>query len=199
METANSINANNSGIQGYDAAGTWNASAVTQHAIQVGGANNHTLVSLGVGSSGQLLIGSTAADPVFATLGTTGGLSITTGAGTLTINATGGGLSWSVVSGATQAMSVNNGYFANRASNIVFSLPTTSAVGDTVAVNNMNTALGWTISYTTNQQIFFGNSSSTLTTGSISSTAIGDTVTLVCKVANTLWSVVSAVGNITIA
>lgn len=199
MATANSINANNSGVQGYDGAGSWNASAVTQHAVQIGGANNHTLVSLGVGTNGQLLIGSTGADPTFATLGTTGGLSITTGAGTLTINGTGGALAWSVVSGATQTMAVNNGYFANRGSNMVFSLPTTSAVGDVVAVNNMNTALGWTISYTTNQQIFFGNTSSTITSGSISSTAVGDTVTLVCRTANLTWAVISAIGNITIA
>lgn len=110
----------------------------------------------------------------------------------------GGGLTWSVVTGATQTMAVNNGYFANRASNIVFSLPTTSAVGDQVAVSNINTALGWTISYTTNQQIFIGNVSTTLTTGSLSSTAVGDGITLVCRTANLVWQAVQGwPGNIT--
>jgi hypothetical protein len=199
MATANSINANNSGIQGYDGAGTWNASSLTQYQVQIGGANNHTLAGVSVGTNGQVLLGSTGAAPVFATLGAGTGISYATGAGTLTISAVGGGLTWTVVSGATQTMAVNNGYFANRGSNMVFSLPTTSAVGDMVAVNNMNTALGWTISYTTNQQIFFGSSSSTLTSGSLSSTAVGDTVILVCRTANLTWAVVSSIGNITIA
>lgn len=197
MATANSINANSTGLVKYDGAGTFSATTVTQHDILIGGASN-AITSLAL-TNGQLAIGNTSNDPSAATLTAGTGISISNGSGSITINAIGAGLTWTVVSGATQTMAVNNGYFANRASNIVFSLPTTSAVGDTVAVNNMNTALGWTISYTTNQQIFIGNTSATVTSGSISSTALGDTVTLVCRTANLTWAVVSSMGNITVA
>ena len=55
----------------------------TNHSVQVG-AGTSALTQLGVGSNGQVLVGSTGADPVFAAITTTG-LTSTTGAGTLTI------------------------------------------------------------------------------------------------------------------
>jgi len=199
MAIGNSINALSAGIQGSDAAGSWTGSAVTQYQVQIGGSNNHTLAGVAVGTNGQLLIGSTGAAPVFATLGTSGGISITTGAGSLTINGIGGGLTWSVVTGSTQAMTSNNGYIANRSGTVAFTLPTTSAVGDLIAVTGINTATGWSISYTTNQQIFFGTASTTITSGSLASINIRDTVYLVCVTANLTWNVVSSIGNITVA
>lgn len=199
MGTQNAINLTAAGMAGYDGAGSFNGSTLTQHSLLLGGSNNHTINNLGVATNGQLPIGSSAADPTLATLTPGTGVTISNGAGSITINAAGGGLTWTVVTGATQTMAVNNGYIANRASNIVFSLPTTSAVGDVVAVTGINTALGWTISYTTNQQIFFGTSSATITTGSLSSINIRDSVYLVCVIANTIWNVINSVGNITIA
>ena len=127
------------------------------------------------------------------------GISISNGPGSITINGVGSGLTWTVVTGATQAMTSNNGYIANRAGTVAFSLPTTSAVGDVVAVTGINTATGWSIAYTTNQQIFFGTSSTTLTSGSLASVNIRDTVFLVCVVANLTWNVIGSVGNITVA
>lgn len=129
------------------------------------------------------------------------GVSITNGDGISdnpVINSIGSGLTWSVITGASQAMSVNNGYIANRAGTVAFTLPTVSAVGDVVAVTGINTNTGWSISYTTGQQIFFGSSSATLTTGSLASAQIRDTVYLVCVVANLSWNVVSSIGNITV-
>lgn len=52
---------------------------ITQHAVQIGGANN-TLTSLGVAASSTLLQGSTGADPSFT--GTPAVTSITFGSGT---------------------------------------------------------------------------------------------------------------------
>lgn len=199
MATNNSVNISAGGVVGYDAAGTFNGSAVTQHSLLLGGANNHTINSLGVATNGQLPIGSGSADPVLATLTAGTGVTVANGAGSITINAVGSGLSWTVITGASQAMSVNNGYIANRSGTVAFTLPTTSAVGDIVAVTGMNTALGWSIAYTTNQQIFFGTSSATLSTGSLASTNIRDTVYLVCIVANLTWNVVGSIGNITVA
>lgn len=149
-------------------------------------------------TSGQLLIGGTTT-PAAGTLTAGTGIGISNGNNSITINGVGGGLTWTAITGASQAMTSNNGYIANRSSLVTFTLPTTSAVGDMVAVTGINTALGWTITYTTNQQIFFGTSSATITTGSLASINIRDTVYLVCMTANLTWNVVSAIGNITVA
>lgn len=150
-------------------------------------------------SNGQLIIGSGSGAPSSATLTAGTGTTITNGANSITVNTVGAGLTWTAVTGSTQAMSVNNGYIANRAGTVTFTLPTTSAVGDVVAVTGINTATGWSITYTTNQQIFMGTSSCTITSGSLSSINIRDTVFLVCVTANLTWNVFSSVGNLTVA
>jgi hypothetical protein len=197
MATNNAINLNSTGVIRYDGAGTFAASTLTNHAVLIGGASN-AITSLAL-TNGQLAIGSTGADPTAATLTAGTGVTITNGAGSITIASVGGALTWTVVTGATQAMAVNNGYIANRAGTVAFTLPTTSAVGDIVAVTGINTATGWSIAYTTGQQIFFGTSAATITTGSLASINIRDSVRLVCVVANTTWNVLDSVGNITVA
>ncbi len=196
MATQNSINANSTGIVKYDGAGTFSATTVTNHAVLIGAASN-AITSLAL-TNGQLPIGSTGNDPTAATLTAGTGVSIANAAGSITINAIGGGMAWSVITGASQAMAINTGYIANRAGTVAFTLPTTSAVGDMVAVTGINTATGWSIAYTTNQQIFFGTSSATLTTGTLASVNIRDTVYLVCVTANLTWNVVHSIGNITV-
>ena len=70
------------------------------------------VTTLAVGTNGQIPVGSTGADPVFATVGTGTGISTTTGAGTLTINNT--GVTSAVagtaigVSGSTGAVTISN-------------------------------------------------------------------------------------------
>lgn len=151
-------------------------------------------------ADGQLIIGSTAAPNMVVNTLTAGtGIGIVNGSGSITINASGGGLKWTVITGASQAMAVNNGYIANNGGQVAFTLPTVSAVGDMLAVTGINNATGWKISYGLNQQIFFGTSTCTLTTGSLTSFATRDTVTLVCIVANLEWQVISSIGNITVA
>src|SRR5271169_5782102 len=98
MPTNNAINLKSSGVQTYDGAGTFTASTLTQHSTLVGAASN-LITSLGVATNGQLAIGSTGADPVLAALTAGSGVSITNGAGTITVASTGGGLSWTTVSG----------------------------------------------------------------------------------------------------
>lgn len=149
-------------------------------------------------TDGQVIIGSTAGSPTAAALTAGTGISITSASNSITINSVGAGLTWSVVTGASQAMAVNRGYIANNAGTVAFTLPTTSAVGDMLAVTGINNATGWSIAYTTNQQIFFGTSSATLTTGTLASTNTRDTVHLVCVVANLSWNVVSSIGSITV-
>jgi hypothetical protein len=66
-----------------------NVSGTTNHALQIGNATG-SLTSLAVGTNGQLPIGSAGANPVMATLTAGTGISISNGAGTITISSSGG-------------------------------------------------------------------------------------------------------------
>lgn len=121
----------------------------------------------------------------------------TSGSGTtITFNATGlASFKWSVIT-ANQTASINNGYFCNKAGTLALALPAASAVGDTIEVTNENTALGSQFTQAAGQQILIGNTNTTLgATGTLTSSAVGDTLKIVCFVANTIWRVTSVVGN----
>lgn len=154
----------------------------------------------GTPTNGQVLIGSTGNAPVLATLTAGTNISISNAAGTITIASTGtGGFSWTEVTGASQAMTSFNGYIVSNGSLVTLTLPTTSAVGDELAIVGKG-AGGWSITYTTGQQIHIGSSASTLTTGHVASTNQYDSVYLVCTIANTTWTNLSAPqGNLTVA
>lgn len=197
MATANAINANTTGLEKYDGTGTWTAATVTNHSVLVGGASN-AITSIAL-TNGQLAIGSTGADPTAATLSAGTGVSITNGAGSITINSVGGGMTWSVVT-TNGTFAVNTGTIANKAGTLTMALPAASAVGDMLSITGINTATGWQVTQAAGQQIFFGNTSTTLgATGTLTSSAIRDSITMVCVVANTTWNVISSVGNITVA
>lgn len=197
MATNNAVNISAAGIVKYDGAGTFSADTVTQHAVLIGGAAN-AITSLLL-TNGQLAIGNTANDPSAATLTAGTGITIANGAGTITISGTGGGLTWTVVTGTTQAAAVNNGYIANNAGTVTVTLPATSAVGSVVAVTGINNDTGWVIAQNGGNQIFFGTSSTTAGAGgSLASTHTFDSVHLLCTAANTNWTVLNAFGNITI-
>lgn len=151
-----------------------------------------------MGVNGQLLIGSVAAPYVVCnTLSAGTGIGIVNAPGSITVNSTGGGMTWTVVNGNTN-MAVNNGYGSNGAGAVSFTLPVTSAVGDTVSIQGMQGS--WNVVQGAGQQIHVGSSASTLGAGgSISSTNAFDAITLVCLVANTIWYAKAPQGNITIA
>ena len=198
MTSNNAINLNSSGVIGYDGTSTFNGSLVTQHSILIGGANTHTIANLGVATNGQLPIGSTGADPVLATLTAGSGISITNGAGSITISGSGGGLAWTDVTGTSQAMAVNNGYFADNAGLVTLTLPSTAALGSLIAVVGKG-AGGWKIAQNAGQTIHFGFVNTTTGTGgSLASTNQYDVVYLVCSTANTDFTVVQSIGNITV-
>jgi hypothetical protein len=155
---------------------------------------------LGPLNSGELLIGSTGNDPVAASLSAGTGISITPGAGSISIAATGGtGMTWQVIS-ADQSAVATNGYICNKGTTLALALPATSAAGDVIAVTGMNNATGWQITQpNAGSQIFFGNMSTTLGVGgSLTSTGTRDSLTLVCCTANATWNVLNGVGNITV-
>lgn len=196
MTTNNSINARQSGIQKYDGAGTWSGITVTNHSPLIGAASNG-ITSLGPLTNGQLVIGSTGNDPVASVLTAGSGIGIVNASGSITISATSGGFIWSTVTGTSQTISAENGYIANNASLITFTLPSTAAVGDTFKIMGL-AAGGWTIVENTGQSIIFGDVTSTTTSGSISSTDAHDSITVTCTVANTTWSVSQSIGNLSI-
>jgi len=132
-----------------------------------------------------------------------GGTGVTvTGTGpgnTATIDFTGSSLTWEVVSAATKAMAINYGYFANRAGLVTFTLPAVAALGSRFIVNSL-TVQGWRINQNAGQDIRIGNQITTNgIAGYLESTAIGDSIEIVCSVANTAFNVISSIGNITVA
>lgn len=149
-------------------------------------------------SNGQLIIGSAGVNPVAATLTAGVGISITNGAGSITI-ASIGSAGWVDQTTPTVTMAVDTGYTADAgASLITFTLPATSAIGDFVEINGKAAGL-YTIAQAAGQQIRFGNLASTVGVGgSVSSTLQYDCIRLRCITANTTWVVVSSVGNFTI-
>lgn len=197
MATNNSVNITAAGIVKYDGAGTFTADTVTQHSVLVGGSSN-AITSIAL-TNGQLAIGSTGADPSAATLTAGTGVSITNGAGSITINATGGGFTWTDVTGTSASMAVNNGYLADNAGLVTLTLPATAAQFSVIAVAGWG-AGGWKIAQNSGQSIQFGSAAATTsgTGGSLASTNRYDVVYLICTVTNTNWLVLDSIGNITI-
>lgn len=104
--------------------------------------------------------------------------------------------SWTDVTGTTQTMASNVGYFANNASAVAFTLPATAAKFEFMKITGIQGA--WNIIQGASQSIVFGNVTTTVGAGgSLASTNAHDCITLQCIVANTTWEVVGAVGNIT--
>lgn len=148
-----------------------------------------------VATNGQLLIGNGAGYSV-ATLTAGNNVTITNGAGSISIATPDRGIAWSAIT-ANQTAVRGQGYFVT-ANAVDVALPATSAVGDTFELV-LAGGTSWAVTQAAGQQIFFGNQSTTAGAGgSLASLAQGDTVTLVCRAANTEWQVVSAVGNITV-
>jgi hypothetical protein len=140
-------------------------------------------------ANGQLIIGSSGVNPVAATLTAGTNISITNGAGTITIAATGlAGIGWVNVTSGSQALVADTGYVADFGTLVTFTLPATAAFGTFIYIQGFG-AGGWTIAQNSGQQIFVGNHSTTLgATGTLSSTNQYDSITLLCVTANTNWT-----------
>jgi len=133
-----------------------------------------------------------------------GGTNVTTsGSGsTVTINASGGGgggITWSEVTGTSQAASVDNGYITNNAGLVTVTLPDTAALGSVIRICGKG-AGGWKVGQNAGESIIWDEDSSTTTGtgGSLASTDDYDAVELLCTTADTTWTVISSKGNITI-
>ncbi len=126
------------------------------------------------------------------------GISITPGANTITISSTEGGLPYTEVTAATQALAVDNGYIMNRGTLITATLPAVAAQGSIIDIIGKG-AGGWLIAQNAGQTIHFGTSNTTTgATGTLASTAQYDCVELICITANTDFVVKSVIGNLTV-
>lgn len=156
---------------------------------------NAGLVTPTAMTDGTLLIGTTGAIPSVAGLTAGYGIDVTGAAGSITVaaNGAGGGMPWIEVA-ADGALLVNNGQINTKVAALSVSLPATSAVGDVIILVGSG-AGGWTVTQGAGQQIVYGNVSSTLGAGgSVASTNANDCLSMVCKVADTIWTIYASVG-----
>jgi len=116
---------------------------------------------------------------------------------TLTVNSTGGGLSWQVDTTSPISLVGNIGNIENGASLITYNLPSTCTVGDLFAVV-ASTANGFQIVANAGQTIQLG-STATSSGGTITSTSIGDVVFFLCTTTDTSFFVLNSIGNLTVA
>ena len=181
------------------AQGGTGATTLTDHGILLGSGTG-AITPLGSATDGQLPIGSSGADPVLATITAGSGISVTNGAGSITIAATGGsGMSWSEITAATKTIVNNEAYVANYGTMLTFTLPATAALGTEFKIQGKG-AGGWKIAQNAGQTIHVGSSASTTgAAGYIASTDTYDAITLVCITADTDWATEAVVGNITVA
>lgn len=181
------------------ASGGTGVASPTAHTLPVAeGSSNFNF--LGPLTNGQLLIGSTGVDPSPATITAGANISVTNGAGSITIAATGAGsFAWTHVTGTSQTMASFNGYVADNAGLVTLALPATSALGDEIIIMGRGSG-GWSISQAAGQQIIWESSSSSVgVPGSVSSINRRNSIYMVCTAANTEWTIQSSSGNLTFA
>lgn len=142
-------------------------------------------------TNGQLLIGN-GTGYTLANLTAGAGVSISNGAGSITISGTGAGIGWTEVTGASQTIVADNGYVANNAGLVTFTLPASAAFGTAINIIGKG-AGGWAIAQGAGQSIRFGSVSTTVGAGgSLASTNAFDSITLICTEANVTWTMLSA-------
>jgi hypothetical protein len=165
----------------------------TAHGILVGeGSSAVTPIVL---SAGQILIGTTSSDPSAATITGGANISVTSTTGSIVIASTVG--SWVDQTSTSVTMAVNTNYVADNVALVTLTLPSTAAFGSQFTVAGKGSG-GWKIAQAASQQINFGNVVTTSGTGgSLASANAFDVVSLVCTTANTGFSVISSIGNIT--
>lgn len=120
-------------------------------------------------------------------------ISISQAGNNITIAATAiPGVSWTNVTGTSQAMAADGGYVANNSGLVTLTLPTTAAFGTIQYIQGFGSG-GWTIAQNAGQQIIIGNTLSTSGIGgNVSSTNQYDSLVLLCVTANTTWTALGA-------
>jgi hypothetical protein len=175
------------------ASGGTGATTLTDHGVLVGSGVG-AITPLAAATNGQLVIGSTGADPAVAALTAGAGIAIANGAGTITISSTGSGLAWVEATGATQAMAVATSYGANRGGGVTFTLPAAAAQGSVIEI--VGIAGLWALNQNAGQTVHVGAFSTTTGAGgSLTATNAGDCIVLRCITTDTDFRVQNMMGN----
>lgn len=140
-----------------------------------------------------------SAVPALNNLNVLGGINCSTTASgsTVTVDVVGIGTTWIEVTGTSVNAAVNNGYILNNAGLVTVNLPGTCAVGDEIRLAGKGTGL-WVADAPAGDTIHFGNQN-TSSGGTITAINRYDCLHLLCTVANTEWTVLNSVGNLTVA
>jgi hypothetical protein len=196
-DVGGSVSGSDLTLTGGETGLTTDASGTT---IRLNGVLGSAFGGTGVNSKpldGQLLIGNASTelyDVVNLTEGS--GISIVNGPGSITISSTGNYLTWIEATLATiNPMVAGTGYITNYASGTLqYTLPATAAVGSVFGVAG-NSVDGWQINTQSGQSIVFEG---VAVTTSLSSSQRYNSVQLLCITANTVFSVINVVGNLTV-
>jgi len=201
-----------SGITITEGAGTITVAMTDPVTVSIGGTGAQTFtdggILLGSGTNpftvtaqptnGQLLIGSTGNDPVLSTLTEGSNITITEGAGTITIAAAISDVTWSTVTDAAKTIVVSEGYVGNRGTDITYTLPATSALYDIFEITNIGAGMT-VIAQGANQYINVVNSTTTVGAGgSLTATDQFASIKLICIEANLGWNTLRHSGSWTI-
>lgn len=122
----------------------------------------------------------------------------TSASGNIIMVAFTGATQWSTIS-SSQTLAINHGYICiSPGGAISLALPAVSSVGDTIEVT-LDGSTSFTITQSAGQQIRMGSLSTTAGVGgSLTSNNQGDSIRMVCSIADLKWNIVSAMGNPTI-
>jgi hypothetical protein len=177
-------------------AGSSTTTAVTPESLKA---------KLGAQTAYAVICGGTTAQTTalqsIASVGTSGQILTSNGAAALPTfqDAAPGGLTWSVITDSTDDLEASNGYFANNATSVTFTLPATASVGDTFEVVAMHASGTFIIAQNAGQTIQVGNTATTTGAGgTITSTDIGDWIQIVCNVTDTGFHANVKQGNLTL-
>lgn len=106
-------------------------------------------------------------------------------------------IKWSTVTGTSQTIATGNGYIADNASQINFTLPATAAVGTVFAIAGKGLG-GWRINQNSGQYIVKDTQTTGVgALGFLESAHYRTCVTLVCTIADTEFEVINSQGAIT--
>lgn len=109
----------------------------------------------------------------------------------------GGRITWSTV-GASGTLVINTGIICTAGAALSFALPALSSIGDIIEIT-LNGSTSWAVTQAAGQRIRMGSTQTSLGIGgSLTSTAQGDSIRMVCYGTNLLWQILSSMGNITV-
>jgi trimeric autotransporter adhesin len=175
-------------------------SSATNVVGQITTANSATLVTNSSGTplftssmtNGQVVIGSTGATPTAATLSAGTGISITNGAGSITIASTGSSMTWTDEATSFNAVA-GNGYFVTGAATAT--LPASPSQGNQISFC-VDGSVALTITANTGQKIQIGTAiSASAGTAVNSGSTTGASITLVFRSSDSIWFSIGAPQN----